>query len=1055
MDDLGNLIVGLVKVFVFIIKVAVNIAAELLTTLLAFFCFASLWKIPALLKCYDGCACDLDSQWDRRGRVIQCFLSLLLDIACLPPVLVSFMCVWRIGFFCKIWSGDDGEWRARAWMQCFLALLDCACLPALAICIMSLTRFYFLCNGCEQNGGSETDWSFKWRSEVWRQLFFLLLDLLCLPPLLLSLMSLSRFYFLCKGCEQQNSSPEDWSYSWRQQAWYQFGFLLLDLLCLPALLICTMSLTRFYFFCKGCEQTNSLKFDWSYNWRSEVWRQAAFLVLDMLCLPFLIVSLAAVWRCPFFFASLTKRTHAFDWEHDWRSQCMVQSALAVLDILCFPFFAFSHLFFWRIPFLHGAKTTYSNSDDWHWNWRADCFPQFFFAFLDILCAFPLAFSVLSWRNAFFFGGFRARKSKVDASRITRDWLVDWRSECLLQLMYLLVDMLCMPVFVFLLVGPWRIPFFLAGARSRPSDVHNDTKSSDHDWAFAYRSELFRQTLYFALDLFFIFPVVLCILSIWRIPFVRAMYAQELKEMASSTNKSDFPGQIRLRCLQQVIYLFLDILTFPCIPFLLVSFWRWGYIWRGLQNAGSDAARSWPYDWSGNKRSCVLYQARCTAFDVFCTPLVVLLALCPWRFYAFWSGMHNPDVVDTVCAGIFPADVITDHPSCWRFKALKNTVLMARDILSLPLLCISIVSWRNPFFFRVHRVQTIWTLQKIEADSRIDRTVPMQPSSPSTPLMHDQLVPVAALIANDVAGEVPKLILSPSPVQQPALNTTLFVSEIPQQDGSSAAHAQQHDADAPAAPQVEPPASADQVVFNTIPAPAPSAASSPVPRSVALHGSDTLPWFDPKTMDWYVNWRLLSFIQTVMLLMDLLTLPFLAFYLASIYRVCVFPIPVSQLIPSDHNLDDRIASLTRQGKDKNYITDSLAQDWDIPFRCLLMNHTACILFDIMCFPFFIIAKLSWRGHSLTSRSHRIQTKSAAQDPDPSVAAPSSPVPNDHSAPPAPSVDSQAQLGPQPDQPKNNPNGKDEHTPSIIICIRDMFLHEVQRAVIVIRLSLTFL
>jgi len=472
MDDLGNLIVGLVKVFVFIIKVAVNIAAELLTTVLAVFCFASLWKIPALLECYQGCACDLDSQWERRGRVIQCFFSLLLDIACLPALIISFMCVWRIVFFCKIWSGSDGEWRARAWMQCFLALLDCACLPALALCTMSLTRFYFLCKGCEDIGSNaDDDWSCKWRFEVWRQLFFLLLDLLCLPALLLCIVSLSRFYFLCKSCEQSNHTA-----------------------------------------------------DWSHSWRQEALRQVCLLVLDVLCLPFLIVCLATVWRCPFFFASLAERAHEFDWKHDWRTQSLAQTFLALMDILIFPFFAFSHVFFWRIPFLYGLKTAYATSDDWSWNWRSDCIPQFFFAFLDILCAIPLTFSVLSWRNTFFFGGFRARKGKVDGSKITRDWLVDWRSECMQQLICMLVDIMCLPAFIFLIVGPWRIPFFLAGARSRPNDVHSETKSHDHDWAFEYRLELFRQVLYFALDLFFIFPVVLCVLSIWRIPFVRAMYA---------------------------------------------------------------------------------------------------------------------------------------------------------------------------------------------------------------------------------------------------------------------------------------------------------------------------------------------------------------------------------------------------------------------------------------------------------------------------------------------------------------------------------------------------
>jgi hypothetical protein len=135
MDDIGALLAGLVKIFVFIIKVAVNVVAEILTTFLALFCVASLWKCPALFKCYESLSCDSDNIWEHRIKVIECFFSLLLDIACLPALFFSALFVWRWHFLVNIWSEDDGKWRFFAWEQLFWGLLDFLCVPALVLCM--------------------------------------------------------------------------------------------------------------------------------------------------------------------------------------------------------------------------------------------------------------------------------------------------------------------------------------------------------------------------------------------------------------------------------------------------------------------------------------------------------------------------------------------------------------------------------------------------------------------------------------------------------------------------------------------------------------------------------------------------------------------------------------------------------------------------------------------------------------------------------------------------------------------------------------------------------
>jgi hypothetical protein len=1102
MDDLGNLIAGLVKIFVFIIQVAVNIVAEIVTSFLALLCFVSIWKIPALIKCYQSFSCEMDGIWQHRLEVVQCFLTLLLDIMCLPALFFSLLFVWRLGFFCKIWSGEDGQWRVRAWTQFFYGLLDCACVPPLVICIASVTRFYFACKGCENEGTSDEDWAYKWRLEVWLQFFLLGLDLLCLPALFLCVCSVTRFYFLCKGCEVRSgdhardwsynwrveswrqagfllldvlcfpalllcicsvarfyflckgcdakSEDYDWSYDWRSEAWRQTGFLLLDVLCFPALLLCICSVARFYFLCKGCD-AKSKDYDWSYDWRSEAWRQTGFLLLDVLCIPALFLCCLFLWRLGFLFAmSEYDSSSSFDWKFNWRLASFHQLLLAFLDIVYFPFFVLAHVFFWRAPFLYGSKTPghkaasskagdVVSDSDWAWNWRFDAFNQFCFAFFDIICLLPLLFSVLTWRNAFFFGGYRAREvllkandDKVAAQAAVMDakpeptknpdWQVNWRLESGLQLFFLMMDILCVPLLVAMIIGPWRIPFFLAGSRSRPNDENGETKSKDHDWAFLYRSELVRQLFFFALDLFFIFPVIICIVSIWRIQFVKEMYEQELKDMASSQDKSDFPGQIRLRCLQQVVYLFLDLFTIPCVVLLLVSFWRWGYVWRGLLSASSsnrsgDNGQSsrWPYDWYGDKRTFLLYQIRCLTFDLLCAPLVIPLVVFPWRFFTFWSSLSNSKVVDDCLETFFPADVITDHPSCWRFKAIKNFVFCIKDILSFPFFLFSVMSWRNPLFFRCFRHEVRYILQQMNAK-------PSDDSAPSSDQVTDLEISMDGVAANGESSHEPNSIPSMNVNREIVPNTARFLMSSPQQDDSI------------------PPVQAEESAASPVPAVAdPSHVSAPVPPTQTASAAsslspatpvDTLPWFDPVTMDWHVGWRELSCCQTFYLLLDFLSVPFLVFYVASVYRVCIFPLPVFQLISST----DANVSVLKLGY-------SHLEDWDIPIRSLLLNHTLCIVCDVLCFPFFVIAKISWRGHTLANPSAIVRP---AEIPIADAMVPTDYIKFESSSnqlsviqeAPAASAHSNSEI-----QLNHQGHSVNDH-PSLTTCLRDLFLHQVR-------------
>jgi hypothetical protein len=121
-----------------------------------------------------------------------------------------------------------------------------------------------------------------------------------------------------------------------------------------------------------------------------------------------------------------------------------------------------------------------------------------------------------------------------------------------------------------------------------------------------------------------------------------------------------------------------------------------------------------------------------------------------------------------------------------------------------------------------------------------------------------------------------------------------------------------------------------------------------------------------------------------------------------------------------------------------------EDWDIPLRHLLINHTLCIIWDVLCFPFFVIAKLSWRGHTLAKRSAINRPAAQAEIPIAAVIGRVDYVefvPNSNQLP----VVQEANVASAHDnseiQPNHQMHSVDDH-PSLITCFRDLFLHQVR-------------
>ena len=349
----------------------------------------------------------------------------------------------------------------------------------------------------------------------------------------------------------------------------------------------------------------------------------------------------------------------------------------------------------------------------------------------------------------------------------------------------------------------------------------------------------------------------------------------------------------------------------------------------------------------------------------------------------------------------------------RLILVKSFVSMMKDILAAPFLLFSVATWRNPFFRRAYLAKTLLTLQTINNASRSTNSpAALAATSAEAPLSNphsDQEISLADAAALSQAPLVPAATPS-SPAQgQYVANTELLLMQSPPQG------------DAPALEHSE------QSVAAAV-EDAPSQTPNSVPTVQApIVSVDTLPWFDPKTLEWHVSWRQLAMVQTALLFLDLLTLPFLVFYVASVYRVCMFPLPTSQFLV-------HVPPFPRKS--------AFEEDWDAPVRAILVNHSVCILFDILCFPFFVISKISWRGHTLRKPDRFIQPECA---PPVSLANAQNDVENAPQAspalqlvPPASHLDSQCQDQANFQANSNNDNTSDPNL-SLSVCFRDLFLN----------------
>ena len=87
------------------------------------------------------------------------------------------------------------------------------------------------------------------------------------------------------------------------------------------------------------------------------------------------------------------------------------------------------------------------------------------------------------------------------------------------------------------------------------------------------------------------------------------------------------------------------------------------------------------------------------------------------------------------------------------------------------------------------------------------------------------------------------------------------------------------------------------------------------------------------------------VQTALLFLDLLTLPFLVFYLASVYRVCMFPLPISQFLVHEPPFPHKSA---------------FEEDWDAPVRLILVKSFVSMMKDILAAPFLLFSVATWRN-----------------------------------------------------------------------------------------------
>ena len=285
------------------------------------------------------------------------------------------------------------DWRLVGFVQCLIFLMDIPVIfMAFAVLIFSMGIVYFpmkkeiqekmiKCDYTYKNESNIYFGGFKLRKLVARYFFKHLTGMLCVPMLVLTLLSW-RSVILVRKLRPHNY----FKWKWRKVILSQFLQLFVDVPCVLVAFFVAIS-WRLPFYIRDVKKSRQ-NHSWS-TWRFVAFEHFFLLFVDLFCFLLFILTMLT-WRFPLLINELRHDSCESQW--DARSIVVQQFLLIFVDIPCIFCFLVVFITVWRLPrFIKNLKWD-------EWEIRRNCVYQAGMMFVDFACFLIFGIVLLTlWR----------------------------------------------------------------------------------------------------------------------------------------------------------------------------------------------------------------------------------------------------------------------------------------------------------------------------------------------------------------------------------------------------------------------------------------------------------------------------------------------------------------------------------------------------------------------------------------------------------------------------------------------------------------------------------
>lgn len=388
-------------------------------------------------------------------RILDLFGLIFNVLACftvirLPCMIRQFRMMEKIA-----------EWRYVGFVQLVIFVMDIPfILMGLTVIVFSFGLVSFRmtrdikekrikCDYTHQNSSGIFYGGFKLRKLVATYFFKHMSGLLCIPLLLITLLSWRSLILVRK---LRPHTYFDWE--WRKEIVLQFLQLFVDIPCVFVAVFVVLS-WRLPFYIRQVKKVQREERGWSI-WRFVAFEHFFLLFVDLFCFMLFAITLFS-WRSPFLIVEIRDNSHG-QWEARW---IVVQQFLLIfVDLPCILCFILVLITLWRLP------RFIENFENDQWEIRRNCVYQAGMLVVDFACfllfsvvvitiwrLYPLARDIRKYRKR---AGLTDTET-ADTGNVSRPSSWKIRKAICKHFGLLLVDLPAIVVLVFIFLTVFRVP----------------------------------------------------------------------------------------------------------------------------------------------------------------------------------------------------------------------------------------------------------------------------------------------------------------------------------------------------------------------------------------------------------------------------------------------------------------------------------------------------------------------------------------------------------------------------------------------------------------------